>query len=298
MASTLNADPYDPTYIPQRTSLMAILALVLGIACLPGLGVLAVIFGIASIIAISNARGRLIGTGMAVTGVVLGLLFSVIWIGLGIGANQARNALYAKVITPTNEVISSFDATGDPQIIRNLFSPAVSATISDAQIIAFRDAYRAETGAFKSVPNGFMEAIRAYSRFGQQMQKYQTRPGQQAGDVIPVPAEFEKGWVLLILRMDMTRTGGPSVQFPSPNGGVTVRNTPPPQTNLPLIDIAIETISGKTIRLSEMPGGPAPVDGAKATDALPADAKPAETKPAEPKPGDVPVSPDPAKGPG
>lgn len=288
MASTFNADAYDPTYIPQRTSVMAIIALVLGLVCLvPGLGVLAVIFGIAAIVAISSAKGRLTGTGLAATGIVLGLLCSVIQIGLGLGIYQAYQAIGSKVIGPTNQAIGSFDANGDVQVIRNLFSPAVNAKYSDAQISAFRDAYRAEVGAFKTVPTGIGEAIGAYRQFGQQMAKYQAKPGQQP-DLIPVPAQFEKGWALIVLQMDVARTG-PAVQIGS--------GSPPPpvlnQNKIPLVDVSIETLTGKLIKLSEMPGGPAPA--AAPAETKPAEAKPADAKPADPKPKDEKTT---EKGPG
>ncbi len=289
MASNYNAEPYDPTYIPQRTSVMAIISLVLALVCfVPGLGVLAVIFGIAAIIAISTAKGRLVGTGLAATGVVIGLLSSVVWIGMGIGVYQATQAVGSKIVKPANEAIGGFDSTGDVQVLRKLFSPAVNAKYSDAQILAFRDAYRAEVGAFKTVPNGIMEAIGAYRQFGPQMSKYQAKPGQQP-DLIPLPAQFEKGWALIVLQLDASRTGGPVQVSP----GVSVQGPVQPGNSLPLLDVGIESMAGKFIRLSEMPGGNAPATPAapaeKAQDAKP-EAKPEskpETKP-DAQPADAP----------
>ncbi len=76
---------------PRRTSVMAILSLVCGLVCVvPGIGVLATIFGITSLVGINRSRGRVGGTGLAITGIVLGLLFSMIWIGILYAARQAR----------------------------------------------------------------------------------------------------------------------------------------------------------------------------------------------------------------
>jgi hypothetical protein len=284
MASNFNSDAYDPTYIPQRTSVMAIIALVLSLVCfVPGFGVLAVILGIAAIIAISSARGRLIGTGLAATAIVLGLLFSVIQIGIGIGVYQAYQAINSKVIGPANQAIAQFDSAGDVNVLRNLFSPTVNARYSDAQISAFRDAYRAEVGAFKSVPTSISQAFGAYKQFGQQMSKYQGTPGKP-NDLIPVPAQFEKGWALVVFQIDASRANNKVPVAP----GASVSTTSAPANGLPLLDVAIESLSGKTIRLSEMPGGPAPTDPAKPPElAKPADApKPAEVeKPKDPPAG-------------
>lgn len=271
-ASSIGNEPFDPTYVVQRTSVLAIVSFVLGLVCfVPGLGAIAVLLGIAAIVLISTSRGRLTGTGWAAAGVVLGLLFTVIQIALVVGAVQGMGAIKSHVVVPTNEAITAFDTAGDPAALRKVFTPEASATITDAQITAFRDAYRAELGAFKSVPTGWREVIQGYQQFGHQMQKYQAQPGQQP-DQIPLPARFDKGWALLVIRMDSN----------------TTQTTP---GSFPVKDVAIETPGGSTIRLSEMPGGnaapaPAPAAAPAAGDAKPADAPPVDGTPGDQTPAD------------
>jgi hypothetical protein len=81
---------YAPAYNPPpggqpQTSGAAIAALVLGLlSCIPGVGLLAVIFGFAGVGATKNPRYG--GRGFAVTGIVLGILSLLIWGGIGYGA--------------------------------------------------------------------------------------------------------------------------------------------------------------------------------------------------------------------
>jgi hypothetical protein len=80
---------YAPAYNPppggqQQTSGAAIAALVLGLlSCIPGVGLLAVIFGFAGVGKTKDPRFG--GRGFAVTGIVLGILSLLIWAGVGYG---------------------------------------------------------------------------------------------------------------------------------------------------------------------------------------------------------------------
>jgi hypothetical protein len=64
----------DPQVLP-RTSGLAVASLVLGILCLCGVGsLLATIFGAVALGQIAHSNGRLTGKGMAIAGLVLGIL--------------------------------------------------------------------------------------------------------------------------------------------------------------------------------------------------------------------------------
>lgn len=238
------SDTFDPALEPPRTSVLAIVALVLSLICfIPGFGALGVLLGVIAIVMIAGSQGRLSGNGLAVSAIVLGLIISVVWIGVGIGVNQAIVAVKTQLVAPVNQALVAL-GQGDVKAIRGLLSPNANARFSDDQIEAFRAASQAEFGAFRSIPDGIFAGIQSYAKFGQQMQKYQAQPGQ-ASDKIPIPAEFEKTPVLVVLQVDPP-TGSPSSSGPAPL--------------IPLKDITIEALGGKAISLSDFatpaPGAP------------------------------------------
>src|SRR5690349_14731093 len=86
---------------PQRTSILAILALICALICIiPGMGLLAAILGISAAIGISGSRGRVGGMGLAIAGIVLGLLFSMIWVGIVLGSRQALGFAQSNLFVP------------------------------------------------------------------------------------------------------------------------------------------------------------------------------------------------------
>lgn len=74
----------------QRISVLCLGSLALGIlACVPGLGVFAVVFGGFGLYRVTHSNDRLMGRGFAVAGIILGLLASVGWVAVGVGARRA-----------------------------------------------------------------------------------------------------------------------------------------------------------------------------------------------------------------
>jgi hypothetical protein len=269
-----NTAAFDPTMEPPRTSVLAIVALILSLICLiPGFGTLGVILGVISLLLISGSQGRVSGTGLAVTAIVLGLLVSVVQVGIVVGVNQFVGVARNKLFLPVNQSFAAFDA-GDVAAARKVLTPAANLKVSDEQFTAFRAAYQAELGAFKGIPDGILSIFKAYTQFGPNMQKYQGKPGQPPA-MIPIPAIFERGTALVILQVDPAG--------PGPGGSDEV----------PVLDILIETTDGKTIKLSDHAGGTAAevAPGTTPTDAAPASDTPAAPKPADPAPADAPASP-------
>ena len=73
---------YDEYAGPERTSALAVLSLILSLACcIPGLGLLGAGLGVGALIGISGSRGRVGGKGLAVAGIIVGILVSVAWVG-------------------------------------------------------------------------------------------------------------------------------------------------------------------------------------------------------------------------
>lgn len=173
---------------PPRTSALAVTSLVLSlICCIPGLGVLGAGLGVGALIGIGGSNGRVGGRGLAVAGIIIGALVSLAWVGAAAAVQQATKAFYGSAHTLMMEIES-----GDYNAARNLMvSPAANAT--DEQFEAFRDGYRSAYGSFQEIPTGIIEVFGSYFKIGQQIQNYQ---GTQ--NLIPIPASFDSGRVLLL----------------------------------------------------------------------------------------------------
>jgi hypothetical protein len=241
------SDPYghDPMAEPPRTSLMAIISMVLSLigCCLP-IGFLGAILGIFSLVGISSSRGRVTGKGFAVAGIIIGLVNTAIFVGITIAMDKGFKA-YVGITQPVYE---NLEAGNFNEVRRSL--SAVSATTTDEQFRAFRDAYQAELGLFQSLPEGWWALIQDFvdPTVGPNMQTFQGR-----SDMIPIPGRFDQGLAILLFQFD------PSVQSNGP----------------PLFDDLIIVLpSGTQMRLSDY----------VTTPAAPADATPeAPVEPTQPE---------------
>jgi hypothetical protein len=201
-----SVNPYaatpGPDFTEQRTSVLAIIALVLGILCpIPLLGLLGAILGIIALFVISGSQGRLKGRGLAIGGIVLGLLGTMVWVGGTILTITGMQTFSKMFVTPSVKVILDIES-GDLNAARAGLAKATGDRVTDEDLIKFKDAYQAELGNFKKSPGGILEMISGYSKVGPQMQ------GIQGGkDVFPWPAEFDNGWAVLAIQMD-TSGGG------------------------------------------------------------------------------------------
>lgn len=237
---TLPSDPYE---VEQRTSVMAILSLVLSLICfVPGFGLLGALLGVVAIILISGAKGRLAGRGLAVGGIILGLLFTMLWVGIGIGGVKLGQFVNSMVVSPTNTALTAIEA-GDFDKAKTSFASPTLEQITEADFIAFRTAYQADLGSFKSTPTGTWDWIKKMGEAGQMMQRFQG--GNQ--NLIPVPATFEKGLGVFAVQISQN---GPK---PNPNA--------PGQLTLPITNLELITPSGKSIILFDPSNRPLPTPG-------------------------------------
>ncbi len=233
-AGEFDGDVYEA---PPRTSVLAVTSLVLSlICCIPGLGLLGSLFGVGAIIGIGNSRGRVGGRGVAVAGITIGLLVTIAWIGLAVAVYRGIGTVSKLMYGNTNAFMASVE-NGDFDKARAIVSgPVVSA--SDEQFEAFRDKYRAAYGSFVSVPTKFWsEVLPAYIEIKPQMQPYSGRQ-----NIVPVPAEFDSGRVLLLLIVD-----------PQGNAGKAPQNA----LSIPLADIWVVLPDGTEARLMDIPGAAA-----------------------------------------
>jgi hypothetical protein len=208
--------------VQSRTSVLAILSLVFALICfIPGSGALAVIFGGAAVLFISTSNGRLRGMGLAITGIVLGLLFSLLWVFMVVGAAQAANTFSCQFVKPADTVMAAIQK-GDYKTARTAFTPTADKVITDEMMADFAKRYQAEMGGYKNAPQTLWELIAAYGAVGNTMNGKQ---GNQA--TLPVPGHFEKGTAIVLLYLDpagMPQSGSSggnnAFQFPVANIGV------------------------------------------------------------------------------
>lgn len=188
---------------PERTSILAVLALICAVVCIvPGLGLLGVLLGVGALMGIGASQGRIGGKGLAISGVVIGLLVTLLWAGAAYGAGQAWKIFEQQIAGTLTSKVQAIEQ-GDFDTARSLFTTAVQPEVTDEALTAFRDAYTAQLGSLQGPPDGFGAFMKAYAGLGQVMQQYQGR-----NDVIPVPVNFANGQALMLVFIDQTASGG------------------------------------------------------------------------------------------
>lgn len=198
------SNPYAPIpgdmMMEQRTSVLAIVALVCSLICfVPLLPALGVILAVIALVLISGSGGRIGGRGLAIAALILGLLFSALQIGIAVAASKAMGAFSGFVTKPAGDLMVTIEKP-DYAAARAAMATGAGDRLTDADFEAFRAGYQGELGAFKRVATTFMDVVNGYGEVGHLMQSYQGQ--NQAEPIIPVPAEFEKGWALIVVQMD------------------------------------------------------------------------------------------------
>lgn len=205
--STASGEDGHAQGLRTRTSLLAIFSLIFSlICCVPGLGVLAVLLGVFGLVAIGRSKGRLEGTGLAVSGIVVGVLVSALWIIALLGV-RAMLGVYTGA--PSRIMMAIESAQADFGEARSGMSTSVS--VSDEQFGAFRAAYREQLGAFRGTPQSIAELVQDWTQVGPLMQSYR---GQN--DAMPVPGRFEKGMGVIVIVFDPSAPPRPGSAMPEP----------------------------------------------------------------------------------
>lgn len=285
------SNPYAPIpgdmMMEQRTSVLAIIALVCGLICfVPALPALGTILAIIALVLIAGSNGRLGGRGLAIAALILGLVFSALQIGIAVAATKMMGAFSGFITKPASDLVAAIDKQ-DYATARTLMITGAGDRVSDAEFEAFRSGYQGELGAFKKVATTFGEVWQGYQTVGPMMQGYQNQ--NQAEPIIPIPAEFEKGWALVIVQMDPKNQKQNSPVIPaniiihSQSGGkwMLYQGTPPTG--------ASETTPAGGTTTIPLPGGTIKIDpNPSSQPGVTVDAKPG--KPAD-KPVESPTSP-------
>ncbi len=204
--------------VQPRVSGLAVASFVVALlCCIPGVGAVAAVLGIGAIVSISRSQGRLGGRALAFVAIVLGVLGTVLWLAILIGASQIVASL--QPYRSTVAAIEAGDATGARQHLTG-----AAAGVTDERLTAFRDEYRQKFGSFREFPQGLGGVFSAWMAVGRgwsDMESVKHVYPRQAA--IPLGATFDNGPGLVIFVIDdSARTPGPP---PLKNIGVAGQGT-------------------------------------------------------------------------
>ena len=121
---------------PERTSLLAILSLVCSLLCC--LSPVGVLLGIFALIGIGASGGRVKGQGIAVAGLLIGLIFSVLLGFVIVGATQMGTMFGTLAFKPVGDFMTAVES-GDNDAARAGLVPPLD-SMSDGELEAFRAA--------------------------------------------------------------------------------------------------------------------------------------------------------------
>lgn len=236
----------QPQPAPRRTSIAAIMSLILGILALvtccipvagPVLGGLGLVFAIAAFILVGGSQGRLGGRGLAVGGMVCAIIGIIGGVFVLVGMN-----IFVKGLGQYGNFVK-IAQSDDPSGMTAQLSPAAAQALTPEDIAAFKAQTLDHLGAYQSTAPGLMGFVKGVTKMGQVAPQIpppymQSRPGQSS--MIPVNAEFEKGGALILLVLD-PQGSGPTTQFGAidnigvaPDGGGTIIWLLPPPGAAPV----------------------------------------------------------------
>ena len=197
-----DASGFDEYSEPERTSALAVTSLVMSlICCIPGFGLIGSALGVVAMLGIGKSRGRVGGKGMAMAGIIIGVLMTVAWVSFFAMSVSALKQAADEFFVPANDLMTEIEA-GNFDAARAAFPNAPIANTTDEQFEAFRAAYQSEVGAFESIPTGLVDIWTMYLEVGQQMQGFQQPAGGQV-ILVPVPARFDvSGPTVILVRLD------------------------------------------------------------------------------------------------
>lgn len=201
------AEPPQQQAQTSRLSILSLMALITGVLSLPVccipvggtvFGLIPIVCGIGGLRAVKKSRGAVAGRGLAISGLVLGLLGAVastlLWTVVA-GQIAKMPAVYAQVLDP------------DPGVARTVLTSSASASLSDDQLAAFRDAFIAEHGQNLTVPKGALPVVTSFGRIGDPT-LLTAAPSGPTRKPMPIPLQTDAGWTYLVVVMEQTETLG------------------------------------------------------------------------------------------
>lgn len=189
---------------PERTSVMAVLSLILGILSLPccflpvvgpAIGLVGLVFAISAMMMIGRSGGALGGKGVAVGGLVTSVLGMLAGVFVLVGVAQALGTLhnYGRFV----EIAQSDDRSE----LEEMLTQDAADKATKAEMDQFRTKVTAELGGFSRLTPGMMPFFKNFAKFGEIPMtsipaEYQPGMGQS---MLPLPGEFEKGNAVVVV---------------------------------------------------------------------------------------------------
>lgn len=187
----------------RRMSVLAVMSLIFSIiCCIPGTGAIGTLLGTAALFRISRSEGRLRGTGLAVAGIILGLIVTAVYIGIAMAF-----AASIQVINADSAAVARAVEADDTKSVQSFFSPAAGAAVTDADVKAFHGAIDAKVGKFISTSDSLWEYFRWWTGpAGRGFGMSGGGRGQQ--NVLPHPVKYNGEIVVMVFEMDPMGGGG------------------------------------------------------------------------------------------
>jgi len=201
--ATPNAGQFDADPgLPARTSVLAILAVVAAVICfLPGTGVLAILLGVAALVAIGGSNGRLEGRGAALSGIILGVITTTLWAAIGFGALQGWT-FYTKNLVTTGDRIFQAASARDYDALRGELTADAAESLTNEQIDWFVEQVESREGAVQGASTSFGAMWESFgavfsSSGGQQNQNVTVQQNNyNSKAVIPVAVQCSGGDII------------------------------------------------------------------------------------------------------
>ncbi|PHQ81272.1 MAG: hypothetical protein COB69_04505 [Phycisphaera sp.] len=179
---------------PPKTSVLAVLSLVCSLICfIPGLSAIGSLLGVFGLIRISSSNGRIKGTGLAIAGIAIGVIVSLLWIGGAVAIQQG-----AKQYLKLTEVMPDIDS-GSYDSARGYLSSATRPYATDEAFESFKAAYEADAGSYVGRPEGLWNLLMVFGELGQAQDPNNISEKPYGTQQAPVPGVFTNGpkWILV-----------------------------------------------------------------------------------------------------
>jgi len=206
---------------PARTSVLAVLAVIVAILCVPGTGLLAILFGAIALAAIGRSQGALEGRGAAISGIILGLITTVLWGAAFMGVLQVWT-FYSKHMVATTDRFFQAASAHDYDAAREEFSENAALEITDEQMAWFIGEVESRAGEVQQAATSVGTIFEAFGEvFGQGGHNQgNAGPNFQVKDdgndnVIPVALECANESVLVWVIFDEDSLDDPEVSPPN-----------------------------------------------------------------------------------
>lgn len=183
----------------QRVSVLAVFSLVCVVpCCVPAAPMLGAALGMAALVGISSARGRLAGRTAAIIGVVLGIILTAGQMAIGVGVYSAFDAYRQHVVERAQDFSKALETPG-AQGVRGLLSQ--TAPVTDEEIARFGGVVRSELGTLVGVTRNLFEMAETFSNnpvFAQGGNSITDLPQ----NAVPVSVEYSRGTAIFLVFFD------------------------------------------------------------------------------------------------